>query len=239
MLNDKNPFLNDDDYELVASSSSPIVPPLPQSVLQPTASKPFQFIQPLLPITTTTTSQASAVKQSQNNISGEFKQQSDQMQQLQATSKLHASPARPPRPPAPPSRPPPPKVSSALASTASTTDAAIVPFVADFSSMEGATVKAKSAFDDLENTMRMALGSSTLSGGGGTTTVGGSDANQAAAAGGQSMFVMSTGFGGALHQYQHTSTSPSTVQQSFVLGLVLQTKSVIFLSLLHLFCSQI
>lgn len=204
MTKDKNPFLNDDDENppsLTLPSSQPVLPPSvsmqPLQILQPTQRQQnTQPSLPPLPVSYQTNQTSSA---SLKNFTGEFQQSQPILQQV--ISKSNASPARPPRPSAPPSRPPPPNVSGS------------VPFVADFSNMGGpvtggpkasGTKPVKSAFDDLEDTMRLALG---------TTVKGGADGGDANhTVGGQSMFVTSSGFGGSFQQEQLQQHS------TFVLG---------------------
>lgn len=146
------------------------------------------------------------------------------------TSLSHrASPAKPPRP-GPPARPPPPSSSighSEFASNATfTADFAhanipppkpLPPVIAGGGNQTATTVK--SAFDDLEDTMRVALGSPSKGG---------------VSVGGPSMFVSSNvGFveGGAQQAFHHnnhqqqTTTqqqqfSSNNLQQSFVGGLL-------------------
>lgn len=134
----------------------------------------------------------------------------------------HASPAKPPRP-GPPARPPPP--SATVSSTGHDELSSAPSFTADFAHanipppkpLPPITGQVKSAFDDLEDTMRMALGSPSK-GGGGTCV------------GGQSMFVSSTVVGGGqqphFHQQQSLQqqqqqqmfSSNTMQQQSFVIG---------------------
>lgn len=204
---DKNPFLNDDDPPslLPPLSSMPIQPLLPnqQQPKQLYNNQQQQQYQPPLPPLPVSYQKISAANS--QNISGEF-----QLTQS-AVGKSHASPApvKPPRPSAPrPNRPPPPNVSAS---------ASLVPFVADFSGIEAAAgtlsggKPIKSAFNDLEDTMRASLGS-PAKGLGGSVYGGGNSSDSS----GQSMFVTSAGFGGSGQQQQQ----PSHVQQSFVLGLV-------------------
>lgn len=132
----------------------------------------------------------------------------------------HASPAKPPRP-GPPARPPPP---SASISSIDLVESSSAPqsFTADFAHanipppkplppiIAGNQTTVKSAFDDLEDTMRMALGSPS----------------KGHSVGGQSMFVSST-VGQHFHHQQQQQTqqqqqmfSSNTMQQPFVGGLV-------------------
>lgn len=130
----------------------------------------------------------------------------------------HASPAKPPRP-GPPARPPPPSATQ----NASNIESSCASFTADFAHANipppkplapiigSAPPTVKSAFDDLEDTMRLALGSPSK----GTS----------GSVGGQSMFV-SSNVGQHFHQsqqqqqMQHQQQMFSSMQQPFVGGLV-------------------